>query len=59
MTDAEPAANWKDATWTGNRPLQHCEFQALSLWEKVVALEEIERVSVAVRIDNPRHQRPR
>jgi hypothetical protein len=53
VSDTETAARWKDATWTGNRLLQLREFQALSLREKVLALEEMERVSEALRIPLP------
>ena len=54
MTGAKPAATWKDATWAGNRLRQQREFQALSFREKVIALEEMERVSQALRIPDAR-----
>jgi len=59
MTDSEPTAIWKDATWTGNRMRQHHEFKALSLREKVLALEEMQRVSEALRIPHPPDGQPR
>jgi hypothetical protein len=48
-----PAGRWKDATWAGTRLLQLRAFQALSLREKVLALEEMERVPEALRIPHP------
>ncbi len=59
MTDAESEADWKLATWTGNRLLQHLEFQALSFREKVLAIEEMQRVSEALRIPDSRRQQHR
>lgn len=59
MTDAQPIAIWTDATWTGNRMRQHREFQALSFREKVLALEEMQRVSEALHIPHPRRRQPR
>lgn len=56
MTDSESTAIWNDATWAGNRLRQHRDFLALSLREKVLALEEMERVAEALRIAYPRSQ---
>ena len=56
MTGPKPTAIWNDATWAGNRLLQHREFQALSFREKVAALEEMERVSEALRAPDPRRR---
>jgi hypothetical protein len=57
VSDEEPRTPWQVATWAGNRLLQLREFQALSLREKVLALEEMERVSEALRIPLPHRGR--
>lgn len=54
MTVEKPNETWVDATWAGNRRRQQREFQALSFREKIIALEEMERVSKALRLPDLR-----